>query len=84
MGLAVKSVVQYYFLTRNGLTKMDNIIDKTTASIQNHGKQQNKDFDTKYVHKFPFKVMVWVGITFQRVTGIVIFPQKTSFDAALS
>ena len=26
--------------------------------------------------------MVWVGITFQRATGIVILTQKNSFDAA--
>ena len=42
----------------------------------------NKDFGTRPVHKFPFKVMVWAGITFQGVTDIVILPQKTSFDAA--
>ena len=42
----------------------------------------NKDFGARSVHKFPFKVMVWAEITFQRVTDIVILPQKTSFDAA--
>ena len=32
----------------------------------------NEDFGTRPVHKFPFKVMVWAGITFNGVTGIVI------------
>ena len=42
----------------------------------------NKDFGTRPAHKFPFKVMVWVGIIFQGVTDIVIFLQKAAFDAA--
>ena len=50
----VKSVVQYYFLRRIDLTKMANII------VQNHGEHQNKDFGTRPVYKFQFKVMVWV------------------------
>ena len=33
------------------------------------------------MHKFPFKVMVWAGITFNGVTYIVILPQKMSFNA---
>ena len=41
----------------------------------------NEDFGTRPVHKFPFKVMVWAGITFNGVTDIVILPQKMSFDA---
>jgi hypothetical protein len=41
----------------------------------------NEDFGTRPVHKFPYKVMVWAGITFNGVTDIVILPQKTSFDA---
>ena len=77
----MKSVVQYYFLTRNGLTKMANINDKTAASMQ---KQLIKIlYGTRPVHKFPFKVMVWAGIIFRGVNDIVILPQKTSFYAAL-
>ena len=40
--------------------------------MQNHENQQ----------KFPFKVMVWTGITFKGVTDIDILTQKTSFDVA--
>jgi len=41
----------------------------------------NEDFGTRPVHKFPFKAMIWAGITFNGVTDIVILPQKMSFDA---
>ena len=41
---------------------------------------ENKDFGTRLVHKFPYKIMVWTGITFQGVTDVVILPQKMSFD----
>ena len=41
----------------------------------------NEDFGTRHVHKFPFKVMVWAGITFNGVTDIVILLQKMTFDA---
>ena len=34
----------------------------------------NEDFDTRPVHKFLFKVMVWFAITFNGVTEIVILP----------
>ena len=52
--------------------------------MQNHEKQQTKIlYGTRHEHKFPFKVMVWAGITFQGVNDIVILPQKTSFYAAL-
>ena len=50
--------------------------------MKNHEKQKTKIFGTRPVHKFPFKIMVWTETTFQEVTGIVIFPQKTSFDTA--
>ena len=43
---------------------------------------ENKDFGTRHVHKFLFKVMEWVGIPFKGVTDIVNMPQKASFDAA--
>ena len=42
----------------------------------------NNDFGTRLVNKFPFKAMVWTGITFQGVNDIIILPHKTSFDAA--
>ena len=41
----------------------------------------NENYGTRPVHKFPFKVMVWAGITFNGVTEIVILPQKTTFNA---
>jgi len=41
----------------------------------------NEDFSTRPVNKFPFKVMLWAGITFNGVTNIVILPQKMPFDA---
>ena len=35
-------------------------------------------------HKFPFKVMIWVEITFNGVTEIVILLLKTTFDQDFS
>ena len=32
-------------------------------------------------HKYPLKVMVWCGITFNGATKIVVLPPKTSFDS---
>ena len=40
---------------------MVNITDETTAPESR--EVANKDFGTRLVHKFPFKVMVWVEIT---------------------
>ena len=36
---------------------------------------------TRPEHKFPFKVMVWIGVTFSGLTQVVILPQKTTFDS---
>ena len=36
---------------------------------------------TKPVHKFPFKVMVWCGLTYQGATKVIVLPPKTSFDS---
>ena len=41
----------------------------------------NEDFGTRPVHQFPFKVMVWAGITFNGVADIVILLQKMTSDA---
>ena len=40
-----------------------------------------KDMGTRPEHKFPFKVMVWIGVTFSGLTQVVILPQKTTFDS---
>ena len=32
------------------------------------------------MHKYPFKVIVWIGITFNGVTEFVSLPQKTTLD----
>ena len=62
---------------------MANIIDKTTDCVYEESREAaNNDFDTRPLHMFPFKDMVWIGITFQGVTHIVILTQKTLFDAA--
>jgi hypothetical protein len=36
-----------------------------------------KDMDTRPEHKFPFKVMLWIGI-FLGLTQVVILPQKNN------
>ena len=55
------------------------IVKEESCSITNIGSNK-RGLTFKHVNKFPFKVMVWTGITFQGVT--VILPPKTSFDAA--
>jgi len=40
-----------------------------------------EDMGTRPEHKFPFKVMVWIGVTFSGLTQLVILPQKTTFDS---
>jgi len=32
-------------------------------------------------HKYPFKVMIWIGLTFNGPTQIAVLPPKTSFDS---
>ena len=44
-------------------------------------KEATEDIGTRPEHKFPFKVMVWIGVTFSGLTQVVILPQKTSFDS---
>ena len=41
----------------------------------------NEDIGTHAVHKYPFKVMVWYGLTYNGPTSIVVLPEKTSFDS---
>ena len=58
--LAVKSVGQDSFPTRNGLTKMTNVIVKTTASTLNHEKQQTKTLAQDLCISFHSKS--WYGL----------------------
>ena len=36
---------------------------------------------TKPEHKFPFKVMIWIGFTFSSLSQVVILPQKTTSNS---
>ena len=40
-----------------------------------------EDMVTRTEHKFPFKVMVWIGVKFSGLTQVVILTQKTAFDS---
>ena len=37
---------------------------------------ENKDFGIRPVHKFPFKVMAWVGTIFKELQVLLICPKK--------
>ena len=52
---------------------MGNIIARIYASIE--------DMGTRPEHKFPFKVMVWIGVNFSSLTQVVILPQKATLDS---
>ena len=39
------------------------------------------DMDARPEHKFPFKVMVWIGVNFSGLAQVVILPQKATFDS---
>ena len=41
----------------------------------------NEDIGLKPTHKFPFKVMVWYGLSYNGPTKIVVLPEKTTFDS---
>ena len=76
IGVTVKSAVQYSFsdekwFDQNGQYNRQN--DCVSAESR---EAANKDSGARHVHKFPFKVMVWTEITFQRVTDIVILPPE--------
>ena len=40
-----------------------------------------EDMGTRPEHKFPFKVMVWIGVNFSGLTQVVILPQKATLDS---
>ena len=44
-------------------------------------KEATEDMGTRPEHKFPFKAMVWIGISYNGITEPVVLPQKTSFDS---
>jgi len=41
----------------------------------------NNDMELHPMKKFPFKVMVWLGMTWNGFTSLVVLPPKTSFDS---
>lgn len=44
-------------------------------------EQANNTGGLKPKHKYPYKVMVWIGLTYNGPTELVILPPKTSFDS---
>ena len=40
-----------------------------------------EDMGTRPEHKFPFKVMVWIGVNFSGLIQVVILTQKTTLDS---
>ena len=44
-------------------------------------KAANEALGLRKVHKFPFKVMVWYGLTYDGPTKPVFLPEKTSFNS---
>ena len=47
--------------------------------IRESREAENEDFGTQAVHTFPYKFMIWAGITFNEVTTVLILPRKKPF-----
>ena len=52
--------------------------DVLYAESREHANNTGGFFEKE---KFPLKVMVWCGMTFNGVTRVVVLPEKTSFDS---